>query len=387
MSDLPTQNDLFRIGRDEVLARSNALTKEVVERQGTDANALVAAGSAIGDEVVGQLALVQAGLFQDTAQGKALDRLLIDRYGLYRKPAAPAFGEISFTTTALNPGAFSIPRDTRVQTGDGNQFVTIVTTSFPAASTGPVVVAVRSVLAGLTQQARIDTITTIIDKPVGSPNDLVVTNPLATFGADDEERDADYRLRAQAFYITARRGTLRAIQAGALAVLGIRRAAAFEYTDELGRPAKGVTLVVSDAFTEQLVGVTPTPAAYQTQSTVIAAQVVQGLEDVRAAGILVNVIVAQVVLQGVTLALSFVAGADSNSVSLRARGTIAAYINSLSPGAPFVRATAINFLRTVPGLVVMGNEVVNPSGDVIAQPLQVLRSSLALVVSVAQATP
>jgi uncharacterized phage protein gp47/JayE len=386
MSDLPTQNDLFRIGRDEVMARSNALTKAVVERPGTDANALVAAGSAVGDEVIGQLAGIQAGLFQDTAKGKKLDRLLIDRYGLYRKPAAPAFGEIVFTTTAANPIAFSIPRNTRVQTGDGNQFVTLVTTPFPALSVGPISIPVRSVLAGSQQQAKIGTITTIIDKPTNAPTDLVITNPLATFGADDEELDEDYRLRAQEFYVTARRGTLRAITAGALAVPGVRRALAFEYTDALGRPAKGVSLVISDAFTAQLVGVTPTPTAYQTQSAVIAQQVADGLEDVRAAGILVTVLVAEVVLQGVSLGLSFIAGADADAAALQARGTVAAYINGLAPGASFVPATAINKLRSVPGLTVTGNEILSPSGTVVAQPLQVLRSSLSLVVAVTQGT-
>ena len=386
MSDLPTQNDLFRIGRDEVLARSNALTKAVIERQGTDANALVAAGSAIGDEAIGQLAKIQAGLFQDSAKGKNLDRLLIDRYGLYRKPAAPAFGEVEFSTTAPNPIAFSIARDTRVQTGDGNQFVALVTTPFPALAVGPISVPVRSVLAGATQQAKIGTITTLIDKPTNAPADLVLTNPLATFGADDEERDEDYRLRAQEFYVTARRGTLRAIQAGALAFPGVRRALALEYTDALGRPAKGVSLIVSDAFTAQLVGVTPTPASYEAQSAVVAAQIAASLEDVRAAGILVTVIVAEVVMQGVSLGLSFVAGVDTDTVSLQARGTVAAYINGLIPGASFVPATAINKLRSVPGLVVTGNEILSPTGTVIAQPLQVLRSSLSLVVAVAQGT-
>jgi hypothetical protein len=386
MSDLPTQNDLFRIGRDEVLARSNALTKAVIERQGTDANALVAAGSAIGDEAIGQLAAIQSGLFQDSAKDKRLDRLLIDRYGLYRKPAAPAFGEVVFTTTAANPIAFSIPRGTRVQTGDGNQFVTIVTTAFPVLSTGPITVPVRSVLAGATQQAKIGTITTLIDKPTNAPTDLVLTNPLATFGADDAELDEDYRLRGQEFYVTARRGTLRAIQAGALAVPGIRRALAMEYTDALGRPAKGVSLIVADAFTAQLVGVTPTPSSYETQSAVLANLVAAALEDVRAAGILVTVLVAEVVLQGVSLGLSFVAGVDTDSVTLQARGTIAAFINGLTPGTSFVPATAINRLRSVPGLIITGNEILSPSGTVVAQPLQVLRSSLSLVVAVAQGT-
>ena len=73
--DFPSFWSLFRVGRDEILARSSRLTRAVVEREGSDANALVAVSAAIGDEVVGTLASAVGGLFLDSATGDALDRL------------------------------------------------------------------------------------------------------------------------------------------------------------------------------------------------------------------------------------------------------------------------------------------------------------------------
>ena len=48
MSDFPTYQDLQRIARDEVLSRASALTVDIVTREGSEANALVAVGPAVG---------------------------------------------------------------------------------------------------------------------------------------------------------------------------------------------------------------------------------------------------------------------------------------------------------------------------------------------------
>ena len=48
MSDFPTQSDLFKVGRDEILAKNSKLRRDVVERDGSDANILVSTMAAIG---------------------------------------------------------------------------------------------------------------------------------------------------------------------------------------------------------------------------------------------------------------------------------------------------------------------------------------------------
>jgi hypothetical protein len=382
MADAPTFQELFRIARDEALSRNGKLTREVIERQGSDANVLMAAGAGAADEVIGQLVKTAADLYLDSAKGTALDRLVFDRYGLVRKSAAPALGSVEFTTTAANPSSFAIPSGTKLSTADGRQFVTTASATFAAGGTGPVTVAVRSVLAGASQQARANTITSIADAINGSPDDLRVNNALATAGADDEEKDEQLRERARQFWTSARRGTLGAIQSAALAVSGVRKATAFEAIDALGRPAGAVQLILADAFTEQLVAVSPTPAAYQAQSQVLADEVFGALYDVRAAGIYVQVQVAQVTLQGVSLGLSFQGGVNVDQVALQARATVAAYVNTLAPGSPLRVANLVTVLRTIPGLIVTGNEVISPAGDVTPDTLEVLRSSLSLVVAV-----
>lgn len=379
--DFPTYQALFRVARDEALSRNSSLTLEVIERQGSDANALVAGSAAVGDEAVGQLVQVEASLFLDSAKGKRLDRLVFDRYGLLRKPASAALTSVEFSTTTANPSAFAIPVGTRIQTSDGRMFITTAADNFPMGSTGPVSVAVRSVLAGLSQQVTSGQLVNLIDKPSGSPDDLVVTNQLASAGADNEENDESLRDRARRFFTTARRGTAAAIEAAALGYPGVRTASTLEFTDAFGRPCGAGALLITDAFTQALVNVTPTPPEYTSQSQVLAQAVFDSLSDTRAMGVYVQVIVAAIVLQSVKLALSFKSGVDVDAVALQARAAVMNYINTLPPGAPLVVNTAIQRLRSVPGLIVTGTEFISPVGNVIPQPLQALRTTLSLVLA------
>jgi hypothetical protein len=379
VTDFPTSNDLFRIARDEVLGRNSSLTREVVEREGTDANALTAASVATADEVVGQLVEVQTGLFLDTAKRSKLDRLVFDRYQLTRKPAAPARGAVQFSTPAAVVVGFVIPAGTRLATTDGKTFVTTAAVTFPGGSSGPVAASVQSTRAGSSQQARKGTITTILDTIAGAPGNMTVTNPLATAGADDEESDADYALRARLFYTTSKRGTLPAIRLGALSTPGVRTADVFETVEPSGVSARLVEVVVADAFTEQLVDTTAVPVLYEAQSQVLAEDVRETLLEYRSAGIQVVVTVGVVNLLGVTLGLRFEAGADITAAVAGAKAAIVSYVNGLGPGESFSRAAAEDALRTVPGLVVLGGEVVSPPGDVVAGTLEVLRTATSLV--------
>jgi len=371
---------LFRIARDEALARNAKLAQDIIDRDGTDANILTAGAAAAAEEVISQISQVEAGLFLDSARGAALDRLVFDRYGLVRKPASAAVGEVQFTTTANNPGAFTIPSGTQLQTVDGTQYSTSASALFLAGFTGPVTVSVRSQLAGVDQQALSGTITSIISSIPGSPGDLVTANALATAGATDEEEDASLRARARAFFTTARKGTKSALEQGALAVPGVVTASAIEVIDTEGAPARVVQLVIADQFTETLAefSETPTPI-YQAQAQALAATVLVALEDVRAAGIEVKVFVAAVVLQPITLRLSFDAGADVALTTLRARAAAVNYTNELNPGQTWDPAGVSARLAPIPGLFITGTEVASPNGMVIPTPLQVIRTGLPIV--------
>jgi hypothetical protein len=333
----------------------------------------------IGDEIINQLTRVCAAQFIDSARGTYLRRLVFDRYnGLTAKTASAAVGSASFSTSTATTTQFTIPKGTKLQTGDGRQFITTVDATFPANSTGPVLVAIVSTQAGLAQQAREGTITNIVSTITGAPGTLAVTNPLATSGAGDAEEDDDLRASAKSYFSNVQRGTLSAIREQALRVSGVKRASTFEALDERGRPALRVKLVVADAFTDALV-VGTTPPAYATQSQVFAETVYAALEEYRAAGVNVDVIVGQVILQSIQLALSFDAGVDVDTVALEARAAAVTYVNNLSPGEAIVPDDLVEALRLVAGLIVTGAEVVSPSGPVIPEQLQVLRTTLKLV--------
>jgi hypothetical protein len=379
--DYPTQRDLFRIARDTILSKNLRISRDAVERQGTDVNILVSGSAAVGDAVIGQVAQVEQGTFLDTSRGIKLDRLVFDRYNLLRKSAAPAVGQVEFTFPTPTVGAFDILPGTILATRDGRQFSLDFGLTIPDSTVGTQVTQVRSVLAGTSQQAAANTIVAIVSVITGAPADMTVTNPLATAGAADNELDEDLITRARAFFPNARRGTLSAIETAGLSVPGVRTATAFEVIDGYGRPAKSVSLVVADSFTEALVNASPTPPTYQTQSQAFAQTVFDALYEYRAAGIFVAVTIGMVQMISIRLSLSFAAGVNADATALAARAAMVSYVNSLPPGIPFIYSAAINALRNVSGLIVYGNEIISPPGNVVPAPLQVLRTNMPSVTS------
>lgn len=386
MPDFPSFSSLFRIGRDEILARRAKLSREAVEREGADSNVLVAAGAAMADEVVGQLVDLEAALFLASAVGEDLDRWVFDRYGLTRKPAAASIGSVEFSTIVPSPVTFTIPTGVVLQTSEGLQFITTESGVFVSGATGPVVLAVRSVLAGDDQDAKIAAINSIVSSITSQPDDLAATNTLATAGGDSVESDESLRDRARRFFTTARKGTLSAIESAALNVPGIQTATAFEVLDVVGRPVRLIQLVVADAFTEQFVDFATVPPRFELQSQAITTAVSEALSDTRPFGTFVQIIVANTVIQPFQLVLSFVAGANVNDAALRARAAVVNFVNALQPGTPLVIQDLLDRIQLVPGLRFTGNEIISPAGNVITTPLQVLRTSLGLVSAVAAQT-
>lgn len=376
--DFPSFSTLFGVGRAEALIRNPQLAKDAIDRDGSDANILVAAGAAVGDEVIGALVTVAAGLYLDSAAGEALDRLMADRYGLLRKTAAAGIGGARFTVGGANPAPFTIPIGTQLATPDGIKYETIDAVLFAKDATFAFAV-IRSLQASASQQIKPNTLTNILSQIPNAPNTIAVTNPLATAGAADRESDTDFRARGRAFFSTARKGTISAITQGALSVPGVLTANVFEGVDVYGRPAPFVECVVSDQYTDALATLSTIPPAYAVQSQQLAQQVVSALYDYRPAGIFVSVRVAQVALQQITLALSFRAGAATVTVGNAARAVVVNYVNNLVPGAPLDPDDLLTVLGTVEGLIITGNEILTPTGEVLALPLQVLRTSMDLV--------
>ena len=378
MSDLPDFPSLFAIAEAEALFRNPLLLREELERNGSDVNILLAAMAAAAEEVIGQLARVQQGLYLGTAKRDQLDKLVFDRYGLLRKQAAPSYGIAAFTTTVASPGTFTIPDGTVLATAGGVQFLTVGAVTFPAASVGPITVPIRSIAAGADQKAAAAAINAIQTPIVGAPADLAATNLAATFGGEDAELDEAFVARVRLFFTTVRRGTLSAIRLGVLSVAGVISCSVFENLDVLGRPAGYVEAVVADTFLDQFVGAT-VPATYATQAAALTNTIETALDEYRPAGVPVAVTIGAVVLTPVRLALSYDAGVDTTLVALLARATVVNRVNRLAPGEPLSVADVRALVQGVPGVFTTGSEIVAPTGDVVPRSQQVLRTQLSLV--------
>lgn len=384
MADFPSREDLRRVYEVAVLnpppgtVRPN-ITRAALETPGTDANAMREGASAVGDEVGGSLTEAVAGWFLDSAEAEQLDRRVLDLVGLRRKDAAVAFGSVQFRLTTPLVADLPIPKETLLSTPDGIEFLTTSEAVLPAASIGPLSVTVRSKRADSGALAAPNTIAAIKSTIPNAPDDLVVTNELATSTGDDAENDRSLRAAYENFWKTAQKGTLAAIEEAATRVPGVVSAKALEYYDAFGRQTKQVLLSITDRYTAQYVQQGVVPPAYAARSQALADFVKTALRTTRAAGIYVGVFVAEVIQQPVQLVLTFTAGANPFEVAEAARSAVVNFVNDLAPGAAFRRTDCVNALRRVPGLVISGNEVFFPPGDVVPGVLQKLGTDLSSV--------
>lgn len=396
MADIPSRDDLRRTFEVAALNPPGGsppqITRSAFETAGTDANSLREGAAACGDEVVGAIIAKTASWWIDSATGEQLDKRVLDVIGLVRKDAGVSRGSVQFYLAAPPVADFLIPgpltnggQGTLVSTPDGIQFQTTIDATFPAGSVGPLSIPVRSLRAGSTVLAAPLTITSIKSSIPGNPPGLTVTNLLATTPGTDAETDDSLRAAYKNFFRTATKGTLSALEQGALRFVdpsnggGVVAAKALEYYDTLGRQSKQVLLAIADTYTDQFVNSNTVPPSYVARSQALASEVLAFLRDVRPAGIYVGVFVCRIVPLAVRLNLTFTAGADPFQVSVAARSTLSNYVNSLNPGAAFRRAAASEALRQVPGLVVTGNEVLFPFGDVIPRVLEKFGTDLRFV--------
>lgn len=383
MADLPSRDDLRRKFTVSVLSppggRRPRITRSALETAGADANAFREGAAAVGDECVAQLSDSAAGWWIDSARGEQLDKRVLDTIRMKRKDAANSRGSVQWRVKTPKPSDFDIPAETSVGTGDGVEFLTTIGITFPAASLGPVSAPVRSVRAGANVIAPPDTIRGINSQIAGAPDDLEVTNELATTPGDDEEPDEGLRAAYRGFFRAAEKGTIAALRSGALRFPGVVSAEVLEYYDVLGRQSKQVLIAIADKYTADYISANTVPPTYAARSQVLASQVLASINDIRSAGIYVGCFVSKIIPLPVALSLTFQAGADPFEVAQRARTAVANYVNQLPPGAPFRRVDCSRELRRVRGLYVTGGEVVSPIGDIVPRVLEKFGTDLRFI--------
>ena len=346
--DFPSRLDLLALARTYIRTRAKKIDPNQIDVIGSDINLFVGSNMVVATELVYQLAAAVAKLLIDGAEDDDLDRLAWDRYQMVRKGAAPALGVVQFSRSTADAGAGAVPVNTRLQNNTGVEFVTVTQATF-GALTLSASANVRSVQAGQLNQSDAGTIVSIPDPGLLWDKTLRVTNPIRTSFAADREEDEPFRARIKSYWNTARRGTLRAIEQGAIDTPGVASASAAEELTGGSQPARVVKLYVADADGSAGAGL------------------VIDLGEYRAAGIQVVQVMSITQLVDVQLKLTFQAGKDTDTLTEQVRTAILGTVNKCEVNGVLFRAALLETLRSFidDGLIPTNDSVVDPAGDLV----------------------
>ncbi len=241
MAVAPSFQDFLDVGTAELQARRS----DLLVSDGDVTLAMVHAAAAMSDAVLRFAAQSFKDTFVDGARGDALTALVDDHYNIQRVPATAAQVTVSFSRTSAG-AAGTIPAGTTVATAfdaNGNQiqFTTDGAIAVGSGLNGPFDIVATATETGTDTNVIPTAIDSVVDQPTFDPT-FAVTNTASAAGGNDAESDIDLRERARSFFSTLRRGTLAALEFGALTVPEVRVAVAVENTN-----TGEVTMRVTDA--------------------------------------------------------------------------------------------------------------------------------------------
>lgn len=350
----PSVQDLLEQGRAELIRTRpdlNALPGDVTDYQ-------LHAAAAGADRVALFASQEMRAQFIGTAQGERLDTVVVDRYQVPRFLATAAVGSVQFTSNT-GPVSGTIPVGTRVATqpdanGDFQVYTTDSALSFVAETTKSVNATASE--TGSVTNANPGTINRILDTLFAS---FTVTNPARFAGGNNVESDEEYRQRAREAPLANRRGTLSAIEFGALNGTGARKATATQDSTGL------ITVHVTDS---------------QGSSNLQLLDAVDiELVNWVAAGAVYTVTGGVAFFQDVDVSLAVTAGTTVPALLDPVRDAITARVNRLAIGETLFRdiikasAIAVNPDRIV------SVTVSTPAADIVPAANQVIRAGTVTV--------
>lgn len=311
MAELPTFEALYDAAKAEMQSRKAELTDFV---EGSALDAVAGAGAMLADEVGRVNADLFASLFFDTAVGAELTALALDRLGLARKTAVGSAGVVRWTRGS-GVTAYGIPAGTRFRATVGDETITVSSTAGAVMLVGEseLDIPCQAVGTGRETNAAAGTVTEILDTVVVD-SDATCTNPEPFAGGDAAESDEAFRDRIKRYYGTLRRATVAALKTGALSVPGVSYVAVDE----------------SDIETSGIVYVYVGDPDARSNST-LADQVLDELENWRAAGVQVNVLGAAREEIELSLIVGIERGADQDAAGEAIRAGIVGYGDTLAP--------------------------------------------------------
>ncbi len=358
--------DLYSVGRQYLLTRAKRIDPKVVDTAGSDANLVVGSASYMAAAVSNQVGQNSADLFLDSCEGEALDRYAFDRYQLARKGASAAITTEVFTRPTAAAGGGTIPIGTKLISNSGIEYITISTATFLAGGLSASA-DIRSVQAGKSFQVGANAIQQFDNQSQIFDQSIQLTNPTAAAGGEDVESDDVFKARVRDFWRTARRGTVGAIEFGALTVPGVVSATAVEEIGSFGQPVRIVRLFIADSS-----GVA---------SVALANLVTQALLDFRAGGIFVFVDLSQPQIIDILLRLTFVANINTVTLTAQVQAAVVEYVNSLGVGQTLLRSdlNAVLARFKSSGLIANDQTIAAPLGDLVPDAQRTLRTTLANV--------
>lgn len=252
--------------------------------------------------------------FIDGSKGDALTALVNDHLNIQRSPATSSQAGVTLSRTS-GGGAITIPAGFVVgsefdSAGNTVLFTIDADVNFAGADNGPHAGTVTAQIAGRAGNVAVGKIVRYVDtKP---DTTLAITNAAVAAGGNEEETDEELRVRARLFWQTLRRGTLAALEFGALTVASVRIARATEDAGGI------VTLVVTDSDGNS--------------TALMIANVVTEIENWRAAGSIVNVTGGTALVVNVTGSLVVKDGVDATVLGPIAADAIVGRINKQRQG-------------------------------------------------------
>lgn len=321
----PTWQEIYNTGKAEAILRR----PEVSVRDGDVSDMLLAGGAAMVDRAIGYTAERVAATFLDGARGDDLTVLASDHWGVVRTGAVKSVGTVTFTRAGADATPQEFPVGTVVATerdsrGNEVRFVTTALASWAVSTNGDVTVATEAETAGVAGNVAADAVTRIISTPPGGGT-YTITASAAGVGGAAEETDPDLRDRVRRVNLTQRRGTLEALEVGALEVAIVKKATAVD--DGTGL----VTVYVTDASGAST-GTTKTVSPSLVDDGTMTAKVAIELVSWAAAGGLVNVTGGTLQSVDITVALTVRLGVDVSALVAAVQTAITSAVSRLKIG-------------------------------------------------------
>ncbi len=339
----PSFDELHDLGKAEAILKRPKLAVRV----GDISHMLISAAAAMADRVIGWFSERIAATFLDGAQGDDLTQLAADHWGIQRREATKATAQFNIsrsaaTATAQTLAIGSVVATARDSRGQEVRYLTLTAASWGISENSTKTVNVEAETAGVAGNlSSINLITRLISSPPAGGT-YTITSSTQPAGGSEEEDDATLRDRVRRDPRTLRRGTLYALEYGALttANAGVSKANAIQ--DDSGL----VVVYVSDASggsSGGAVEVDPDLADDGLMTTRVAIE----LLNWACAGSLVSVVGGSIQTVNITVQLTVRIGVDINQLLADVESAIQARTNKLTIGDTLYKSDIISAVKAV----------------------------------------